>query len=100
MTILGLLLVVNALLHGVVVGRFGITGNRPPALFGVAYAALAVAVFGGWTYAVPATLIVTSVGLAGLVLNFRSLQHDATVEKVILVVGVAIVACAVYLLIA
>lgn len=34
-TILGLLLVVDALLHGVVVGRFGVTGNGPPALLRV-----------------------------------------------------------------
>ena len=35
MTVLGLLLLSNAVLHGVVIGRFGFKGNEPPAVFGV-----------------------------------------------------------------
>lgn len=98
MTLLGVLLIVNAVLHGVIVARFGIKGNEPPAVFGLLYALLALAVFFGWTYALLATLVVTTVGLIGLALNFRKLQHDTTVEKIIFVVGAAIIACAAYLL--
>ena len=100
MTLLSLLLLVNAVLHGVIVGRFGIKGNEPPAVFGVLYAVLALAVFRGWTYGVLATLVVTTVGLVGLALNFRKLQHDTTVEKIIFVVGAAILAWAAYLILA
>ena len=98
MTILSLLLLVNAVLHGVIVGRFGIKGNMPPAVFGFLYATLALAVFRGWTYGAFATLVVTTVGLVGLALSFRKLQHDTTVEKIIFVVGAAVFACAAYLL--
>jgi len=58
MTLLSLLLLVNAVLHGVIVGRFGIKGNVPPAVFGLLYAVLALAVFRGWTYGALATLVV------------------------------------------
>jgi hypothetical protein len=96
--LLGLLLVTNAVLHGVIVGRFGIKGNEPPAVFGLAYGGLALAAFVGWAHAPLAVLIVTTTGLLGLAVNFRKLQHEATVEKVIFVVGGALVACAAYLL--
>lgn len=98
MTFLGLLLLGNAVLHGVIVGRFGIKGNVQPAVFGFLYAALALAVFSGWPHGALTTLVVTTAGLVGLALNFRKLQHDTTVEKIIFVVGVAILACAAYLL--
>lgn len=98
MTLHSLLLLVNAVLHGIIVGRFGIKGNEPPAVFGLVYAALAIAVFAGWTYGALATLVVTTVGLLGLALNFRKLQHEPTVEKIIFVVGAAIIAYVAYLL--
>lgn len=98
MTLLSLLLLGNVLLHSVIVGRFGIKGNVPPAVFGFLYAALALAVFSGWPYGALTTLVVTTVGLVGLALNFRKLQHDTTVEKIIFVGGAAILACAAYLL--
>ena len=98
MAFLSLLLLVNAVLHGVIVVRFGIKGNEPPAVFGLLYAALALAVFLGWAHGTLATLIATTVGLIGLAVNFRKLQHDTTAEKIIFVVGVAIIAGAAYLL--
>ena len=97
MTLLSFLLLVNAVLHGIIIGRFGIKGNEPPAVFGLLYAVLAIAVFLGWAYGVLATLVVTTVGLLGLTLGFRKLQHDTTVEKIIFVVGAAILAYAAYL---
>ena len=96
MTLLGLLLLGNAVLHGVIVGRFGLKGNAPPAVFGILYAGLALAVFGGWARAPLVALVVTAVGVLGLSLNFKKLQHDSTIEKIILVVGAAILACAAY----
>ena len=98
MTILSLLLLINAVLHGVIIFRFGFKGNEPPALFGIIYAALALAVFLGVTYSVPGTLIVTSVGLLGLALNFKKLQHDTIFEKIIFVIGAAIIVSSVYLI--
>ncbi len=98
MALLGLLLLSNAVLHGVIIGRFGIKGNEPPALFGILYAGLALAVFRDWDHAVLATLVVTAVGLVGLALNFKKLQHDPTVEKIVFVVGSATVVVAAYLL--
>jgi len=97
LTVLGLVLVGNAVLHAVIVGRFGIKGNEPPAVFGILYAGLALAVFLGWAHAPLAVLIVTAVGLVGLAVNFKKLQHETTVEKIIFVVGAAILACAAYL---
>ena len=97
MTLLSVLLFLNAALHGVIVGRFGIKGNAPPAVFGLLYAGLALAVVSGWPHGGLATLIVTAVGLAGLAANFKKLQHDTTVEKIIFVVGATILATTAYL---
>ncbi len=96
MMILSLLLLVNAMLHGVIIWRFGIKGNVPPAVFGFLYVALALANLQAWTYGVLATLLVTTIGLIGLAVNYRKLQHDPTVEKIIFGVGLAILACAAY----
>lgn len=98
MTLLVVLLFANALLHAVILGRFGIKGNEPPAVFGLAYAGLALAAFRGWPHAQLATLSVTAVGLLGLAINFKKLQHEKTVEKLIFVVGGTLVTCSAYLL--
>jgi len=98
MTVLGLLLLGNAVLHGVIIGRFGIKGNVPPAVFGILYAGLALAVFRDWDYAVIAALVVTAVGLLGLALSFKTIQHDRTVERIVFGVGSATIAYAAYLL--
>ena len=99
MTLLAVLLVVNAVLHGVIVGRFGFGGNEPPAVFAILYGALAVAVVVGWTGALLVTLVVTTLGLLGLAVNFRKLQHEPSVEKMIFVVGAAILASATYVIV-
>jgi hypothetical protein len=96
MTLLGLLVLGNAVLHAIVVGRFGLKGNVPPAVFGIIYAGLALAIFGGWPHAPLAALVVTGVGLLGLTLNFKKLQHDSTIEKIILVVGATTLVCGSY----
>ena len=100
MAILSLLLLGNAVLHGVIIGRFGIKGNEPPAVFGFLYLGLALAVFRSVPHAPLAALVVTVVGLVGLAVNFKKLQHETTVEKIIFVVGTAVLACASYVLLA
>ncbi len=97
MTLLTVLLFTDAVLHGVIIGRFGVKGNEPPAVFGLVYAGLALAAFRGWAHAPLAVLIVTSVGLLGLAVNFKKLQHETAVERIIFVVGGALLACAAYL---
>jgi hypothetical protein len=96
--VLSLLLLSNAALHGIIIGRFGIKGNEPPAAFGAVYAVLSLAAFLGWSHAPLAALVVTAVGLVGLAVNFKKLQHDTTVEKIVFVVGGATVAWVAYLL--
>lgn len=97
MTLLSLLLVADAVLHGVIIGRFGIKGNEPPAVFGLVYAGLAIAALLRWAHAPLVVLIVTAVGLLGLAVNFKKLQHETTVEKIIFAVGGAVIAAAAYL---
>lgn len=92
------MLLTNAALHGIIIGRFGIKGNEPPAVFGLVYAGLPLAAVRGWAHAPLAVLIVTAVGLLGLAVDFKKLQHETTVEKIILVVGGTLLACAAYLL--
>ena len=93
MTLLAVLLAVNAILHGVIIARFGVKGNEPPLVFGLAYAALTMAVFLAVPYAVWAVLIVTLVGLVGLTVAFKSITHEKSVERIIWVLN-AVVICA------
>ena len=95
--LLAFLLAVDAILHGVIIARFGVKGNEPPFVFGLVYAALAVAVFLAVPYALWAALVVTLVGLVGLTLAYKSIPHEKTVERVIWVLNVVIilVACVV-----
>ena len=92
-TLLAVLLAVNAILHGVIIARFGVKGNEPPLVFGLAYAALTIAVFLAVPYAVWAVLIVTLVGLVGLTVAFKSITHEKSVERIIWVLN-AVVICA------
>lgn len=91
MNILGFLLACNFVLHAFIVGRFGFKGNLPPALFGILYAGLAYKAFSNWAYATPVSLAVTAIGIVGLAANFKKLQHETTIEKIIFGVGAAII---------
>ena len=93
MTLLAVLLAVNAILHGVIIARFGVKGNEPPLVFGLAYVALTIAVFLAVPYAVWAVLIVTLVGLVGLTVAFKGITHEKSVERIIWVLN-AVVICA------
>ena len=90
----------DAILHGVVVSRFGLTdkANVPFLVFGVIDAILAVAVFLAWPYAIWAALILTILGIVGLTVTFSKPQREKSIDRAIWVVDAAIVLCAAYLL--
>lgn len=98
--LLALLLALDAVLHGVLVYRFGLKdkANVPFLVFAVVDAVLAVAVYLAWPYALWATLILSAIGLVGLTVTFNKPQHEKTLDRVIWVVDAAIVLFAAYLL--
>ena len=96
--ILASLLAVNAVLHGMIIARFGVKGNEPPLAFGIAYAALAVGVFLAIPYALWATLIVSVVGVAGLTAAYAKIPHEKSVERLCWALGAIVIALTAYLL--
>jgi hypothetical protein len=97
-SVLAAALAINAILHWVIVARFGVKGNEPPLIFGIVYAALTIAVALAVPYALWATLILSIVGIVGLTVAFTRIPHDKTVERVIWVLDAAIILFVVYLL--
>jgi len=100
MTLLVLLLVLDAVLHAAILFRFGVKGNEPPLAFTFIDAALAILVFFAVPYALWATLVLSVAGLIGLTLAFGRLAHEKTLERVIWVLDVIVVLTAIYLLFA
>jgi hypothetical protein len=99
MTVLALLLLVDAALHGVVVYRFGTGDNNMPFLiFAVINLVLAIAVYFAWPYALWATLILSVIGIVGLTVTFNKPQREKTLDYVIWAVDALIVLGALYLL--
>ena len=98
MILLGLLLVLDALLHAVLIARFGTGQNAPFLVFAVIYAALAVAVFMVLPYSLWATLVLSSVGLVGLTVTFNKPQREKGLDRVIWVVDALIMLDSLYLL--
>lgn len=99
MTILVLLLALDAVLHATVIGRFGTKDNNMPFLiFAVVDAALAIAAYLALPYSLWATLLLSAFGLLGLTITFNKPQRDKLLDKIIWVVDAAIVAVAAYLL--
>jgi hypothetical protein len=97
-SILAALLAVNAVLHGMIIARFGVKGNEPPLAFGVAYAALSVAVFLATPYALWATLIVSVAGVVGLTAAYAKIPHEKSVERFCWALGAIIIMLTAYLL--
>ena len=83
MIIFAILLAVDAVLHGLLVQRFGVKGNEPFLVFTVVYAVLAIIVVLSVPYALWATLVLAAVGLVGLTVTFNKPQRDKTLDKVI-----------------
>ncbi len=90
LTVIALLLAIDALLHFVVVARYGTAENKPVLIFGFIYSALAAAVWFSVSYAVVATLVFTSIGFLGLSLTFRSIDRNRSLDSLIWVVDAAV----------
>lgn len=101
MSFLLALLAVNAIVHGIVIARFGMgNSNQPFFVFMLVYAALALAVYLSVPYALWAVLILATIGLIGLTVTFNKPERDKTLDKVIWLLDAATVLCSAYLLFA
>jgi hypothetical protein len=99
MTLLAILLLVDAVLHALVIFRYGTADNNMPFLvFAVIDLVLAVLVFLAVPYAVWAALILTAIGIVGLTVTFNKPQRDKTLDRIIWAIDAAIIIWAVYLL--
>jgi hypothetical protein len=99
MSALAALLVVNAVVHGLVVARFGIRQhNEPFFLFALVYAALAIAVFSAVPYALWAVLLLSLIGLIGLSVTFHKPVRGKSLDKLIWLLDVATILSAGFLL--
>ena len=101
MSLLLALLATNAIVHGIVVARFGVQNNNQPFLvFAFVYAALAIAVYLSVPYALWAVLLLAVMGIVGLSITFNKPVRDKTLDKVIWLLDAATVLYAAYLLFA
>lgn len=98
MTLLALLLALDAALHALVVFRFGTRENTPFLVFLVIDAGLAVLVYLAVPYSVWATLILSTIGFVGLTVTFNKPQREKNLDRTIWVVDAIVVLCAIYLL--
>jgi hypothetical protein len=97
-TLLAILLAVDALLHATLVWRFGIKQNEPFLIYVFVDAALAIIVFLLVPYALWAAFLLTAFGLVGLTVTFNKPQREKTLDKVIWVVDAVALVTAAYLL--
>jgi uncharacterized membrane protein HdeD (DUF308 family) len=98
--LLGLLLAADAVLHAVVIYRYGTDQNMPFLVFAVIDALLAIAVFLAWPYAVWATLVLSVIGLFGLTVTFNKPQREKTLDRIIWGVDAVVVLLSIYVLFA
>ena len=99
-TLLVLLLVINAILHALVIYRFGLgdKANMPFLIFTFVNAGLAALVYFAVPYALWLTLVLSAFGLIGLTVTFNKPQHEKTLDKAVWIADAAVVVCAAYLL--
>ena len=101
MSLILTLLVTNAIVHGIVVARFGVRNNNQPFLmFAIVYAALAIAVYLSVPYALWAVLLLAVIGILGLSITFNKPVRDKTLDKIIWLLDAAVVLYTAYLLFA
>jgi hypothetical protein len=101
MSFLLALLAANAIVHGIVIARFGMGNNNQPFfVFMLVYAALALAVYLSVPYSLWAVFILATIGLIGLTVTFNKPVRDKTLDKVIWLLDAATVLCSAYLLFA
>jgi hypothetical protein len=100
MPLFAALLALNAVLHALVIVKFGTVdkANLPFLVFTFVNAILAVVVFLQLPYALWATLLLSAFGFVGLTLTFNKPQHEKTIDRAIWVVDLAVVIAAAYLL--
>lgn len=99
MSLLLIFLITNAILHGIVVARFGAGNNNQPFLiFAIVYAALAIAVYLSVPYALWAVLILAAIGILGLSITFNKPVRDKTLDKIIWLLDATVVLYTAYLL--
>ena len=100
MTILGLLLAVNAVLHVLIISRFGLKENISFLVYALIDAALAVGVFLGLPHVLWVTLILTAIGFVGQLVTLKRLTRDKTIDWAIATADAATLLCTLYLLFA
>ncbi len=100
MTILGLLLAINAMLHALIVYRFGAKENVAFLVYAVIYAALAIGVFLGAPYVLWLTLVLAAIGFVGQLVTLNRLKRDKTLDWAIAAADAATLLCTLYLLFA
>ncbi len=100
MQFLAALLAANAVLHALVIIRYGLAdkANVPFLVFTFVNAVLAIAVFLQLPYAVWATLLLSVFGLIGLTVTFNKPQREKTIDYVIWIADLLVVIGAAYLL--
>jgi hypothetical protein len=100
MQVLAALLVLDAVLHAMVVFKYGVNdkANVPFLVFMFVNAILAVIVFLQLPYAILLTLLLSTLGLIGLTVTFNKPQREKTIDKAIWVVDLVIVLGAAYAL--
>ena len=98
MSLLLAILAANAIVHGIVVARFGMRNNNQPFfVFMVVYAALAIAVYLSVPYSLWAVLLLAIIGIVGLTVTFNKPVRDKTQDKVIWLLDAASILYAGYL---
>ncbi|MFM8571231.1 MAG: hypothetical protein ACKOAU_06505 [Pirellula sp.] len=101
MLLLLILLATNAVLHGIVVARFGFGNNNQPFfVFALVYAALAIAVYFSVPYALWAVLLLSIFGLVGLSVTFNKPVRDKALDNIIWLLDAATILCVAYLMFA
>lgn len=102
MLLLAALLALDAVLHAVVVIRYGLKdkANVPFFIFLFVDAILAIAVFQQLPYSVWATLLLSAFGIIGLTVTFNKPQREKTLDKAVWVVDLLVVLWAGYILLA
>jgi hypothetical protein len=99
MTILLLLLAINAVLHGIVVVRYGVRNHNEPFLvFALVDAALAIAVALAVPNALWTVVLLSILGLVGLTVTFNKPVRTKTLDKLIWLLDAATILVAGYFL--
>jgi len=99
LTLLALVLLIDAVLHGLVIYRFGTgdSANMPFLIYAVVDLVLAIVVFFAVPYAIWAALILSLIGIVGLTVTFNRPQHEKTLDRIIWGVDAVIVVLSAYL---